>query len=78
MKRVLVDWFELTEELPDADVVVLITLEDGEVWTGFIGENGEWRNICAARLPKPPIFWAHLPHPPHRASWPKQEEAGQL
>ena len=59
-----IEWVETAVEQPDAEEAVLMALENGEVWIGFVGDEGEWRNICAARLPKSPVYWAHLPEAP--------------
>ena len=40
-------WIPVTVRLPDDDVVVMLQMEDGEVWTGFHdGDNG-WYYVSA-------------------------------
>src|SRR5690348_10222099 len=37
-------WIAVEDSLPDDEMTVLIALEDGEVWTGFL-DGGEWRYV---------------------------------
>ena len=57
------EWIDATKELPDADICVLIAMEDGEVWTGFYGEDG-WHYVSADPVGSQVKHWAHFPEAP--------------
>jgi hypothetical protein len=48
---------------PDEDRTVLVHMEDGEVWTGFLDE-GVWRFVSGDRIEAEVLHWAHFPEPP--------------
>ena len=48
---------------PDEDRTVLVHMEDGEVWTGFLDE-GVWRFVSGDRIEAKVLHWAHFPEPP--------------
>ncbi|MDT3708139.1 MAG: DUF551 domain-containing protein [Thiobacillus sp.] len=52
----VVRWISATERLPDDDQTVLIAMDDGEVWTGYM-DAGEWRYVSSE-----PISYAHITH----------------
>jgi hypothetical protein len=58
-------WIATTERLPDDDQTVLIAMDDGEVWTGYM-DGGQWRYVSDF----PIIFasithWMEFPEPPN-------------
>jgi len=56
-------WREVEDELPDADMTVLVHMDDGEVWTGFL--DGEvWRFVSGDRIEARVLHWMQFPHPP--------------
>ena len=61
----MTEWISTTDRLPDDDSTVLIAMDDGEVWTGYI-EASQWRYvsgepITAARI----THWMEFPEPPN-------------
>lgn len=57
-------WIAITEQLPDDDQTVLIALDDGEVWTGYMDE-GVWRYVSADLIDSAKVtHWAEFPEPP--------------
>ena len=56
-------WTAVSDGLPDEEQTVLITLDDGEVWTGFVLE-GEWHFVSADRVMTDVLFWMDFPEPP--------------
>jgi hypothetical protein len=58
-----ITWVDAAEELPDADQTVLVHLEDGEVWTGFL-DGTTWRFVSAEEIETPVMHWAAFPEPP--------------
>lgn len=60
----IIEWHEVSTELPDADTTVLI-LEAGEVEAtmGYL-DGGVWRNLDSWPLPNAPVYRAHLPEGP--------------
>ena len=57
------DWIDATKELPDDDICVLIALDDGEVWTGFLAAE-EWHYVSGDLMAAKVTHWMHLPEPP--------------
>src|SRR5437763_9104026 len=58
------DWKPVAERLPDDDTLVLIALNDDDVWTGF--RDGEiWRYVDSMPIAAERVtHWAHMPaHP---------------
>lgn len=49
-------WISVDERLPDDDQTVLIAMDYGEVWTGYL-EGGQWRYVSGE-----PISFAHITH----------------
>jgi len=59
-----VEWIAAAEQMPDAEMCVLLALEDGEVWPGFFDGDHGWRYLDAGRVDIRVIFWADFPvHP---------------
>lgn len=56
-------WRPVEIELPDSDTTVLVHLEDGEVWTGFL-DGTTWRFVSADTIDGEVLHWAHFPAPP--------------
>ncbi len=63
MNDFTITWSPVKRELPDSDTTVLVHLEDGEVWTGFLDE-GVWRFVSGERIEAEVMHWAHFPEPP--------------
>jgi len=56
-------WIEVTDSLPDADMVVLAALSDGEVWPAFCDD--QWRYIDATPIESADVtHWCEMPEPP--------------
>ena len=58
-----VEWVDASKQLPDDDMTVLIALDDGEVWTGFM-DSGVWRYVSADAIEGTVNHWAEFPAPP--------------
>jgi len=58
-----VQWRSVDEDLPDDDTTVLIHLQCGEVWTGFL-DAGQWRYVSADAIDETVLQWAPFPKPP--------------
>lgn len=57
-------WTAVGERLPDADLLVLIALNDDDVWTGFVDADG-WHYSDAMPIKAERVtHWMHLPAPP--------------
>lgn len=56
-------WTAVKDGLPDEDLTVLIYLEDGEVWTGFL-ESGKWHFVSGDRVADTVTHWMDFPEPP--------------
>ena len=61
------EWQDANVSLPDDDVTVLIALDDGEVWTGFM-DAGEWRYVSGDEMAAKVTHWQHLPAGPAKAA----------
>ena len=51
---------------PDDGETVIIHMQGGEVWTGFL-DGDVWRNVSGARIlysEEPVLHWMPLPLPP--------------
>jgi hypothetical protein len=63
-----IEWFPVSEKLPDDDTTVMIALSNGEVWMGF-RDAGLWRDTSAMLVgdeegDQNVTHWAHVPaHP---------------
>lgn len=56
-------WTAVAEKLPDADITVLLALDDGEVWPGYLDGN-TWRYVTADPLGSRVTHWMDFPEPP--------------
>jgi Protein of unknown function (DUF551) len=56
-------WIDASQDLPDEEMTVLLALEDGEVWTGFL-DAGIWRYVSADTIAAKVTHWAEFPEPP--------------
>lgn len=56
-------WTPADKALPDDELTVLIALDDGEVWTGFM-DAGEWRYVTGDPMAAKVLYWMNLPEPP--------------
>lgn len=60
-------WISVEERLPDDDECVLIVLDDGEVWTGFV-DGDQWRYVSADPIDRNNVeYWMPFPAPPAKA-----------
>jgi Protein of unknown function (DUF551) len=59
-------WVDAQDKLPDDDMTVLVALDDGEVWTGFM-DAGIWRYVSADAIEGTVKHWAEFPEPPSNA-----------
>jgi hypothetical protein len=57
-------WTPISDSLPDDDQCVLIALEDGEVWTGYLDGDDGWRYVSADPVGVPVTHWMAFPSPP--------------
>ena len=53
-------WFDAAVQLPDDDTTVLIRMDDGEVWTGYV-DAGQWLNVSGYAMSAQVTHWMHLP-----------------
>ncbi len=60
-------WVPVDRELPDDEMTVLVALEGGEVWTGFM-DAGQWRYVSADLIGEKVTHWAEFPEPPKDAT----------
>ena len=59
-------WVSVTDDLPDDDTLVLIALNDDDVWTGF-RDAGIWRYVDAMPIDAERVtHWQPMPQPPVR------------
>lgn len=59
-------WIPVDSRLPDDDMLVLIALNDDDVWTGF-REAGVWRYVDAMPINAERVtHWQPMPAPPVR------------
>jgi hypothetical protein len=62
-----ITWVDVTSELPDDEMAVLMARGDGEVWIGFRdGGAWYWDDALPAEVDGAAgiKFWAHLPAAP--------------
>lgn len=60
-------WIDAKKELPDDDLTVLISMADGEVWTGYF-DNGLWRFVSGDPAGVTVTHWMDFPEPPKDAA----------
>jgi hypothetical protein len=58
-----VAWTNVAAALPDDDVLVLIALDDGEVWPA-VRDYGRWIYVSGAEVRQNVTHWMHLPPAP--------------
>lgn len=60
-QRELIDWHDVTDQLPDADITVLICSTDSDepVWLGWFEAGDSWYEIGGGKITV--LRWAHLP-----------------
>ena len=59
-----VEWVSVESRLPDDEQTVLIALDDGEVWTGFV-EADQWFFVSGDPISRSNVeHWATFPEPP--------------
>ena len=60
-----IHWKRTADELPDADITVLMAFADGDVLLGFFGDD-YWRNMegLAFGTHDKPLAWADIPEVP--------------
>ena len=57
-------WIPVTDHLPDADTLVLLALNDDDVWPGF-RDGDTWRYVDAMPIVVERVtHWMHLPPAP--------------
>jgi hypothetical protein len=56
-------WRSVDAELPDDEITVLLHLQSGEIWTGFL-DGDTWRFVSADSISEPVLHWAQFPEPP--------------
>lgn len=57
-------WIDSATVLPDADTLVLLALNDDDVWPGFL-DGDTWRNVDATPITGERVtHWMHFPAPP--------------
>lgn len=61
LQPALIHWTSPDDELPDT--TVLVHLEDGEVWTGFL-DGTTWRFVSGDSIDGEVLHWADFPAPP--------------
>ncbi len=55
-------WVDATEELPDADITVLVAGDfDGQVWLGYF-DGEDWQSVEGGKIDV--THWAEVPSPP--------------
>ena len=60
-------WQPVALGLPDADTLVLIALNDDDVWTGYL-DGDVWRYADAMPIKSERVtHWMHMPAPPGAA-----------
>ena len=60
-------WFDAAVQLPDDETTVLIALDDGEVWTGYV-DGDQWLYVTGDPMEAKVTHWQHLPCPPLRGA----------
>lgn len=60
-------WTNVSTALPDEDILVLMALDDGEVWPG-VRDYGRWIYVSGAEVKQTITHWMHMPAPPAGAA----------
>jgi len=60
-------WTDANTNLPDDDILVLIALDDGEVWPA-VRDYGRWIYVSGAEVRQNVTHWMHLPAAPGATS----------
>ncbi|WP_208280144.1 DUF551 domain-containing protein [Massilia oculi] len=60
-------WIDASTVLPDDDILVLIALDDGEVWPA-VRDNDRWIYVSGAEVTETVTHWMHLPAAPARGA----------
>lgn len=61
-----IQWISTADQLPDDGLAVLVALDDGEVWTGYV-DGVSWRFVSADPIEGTVTHWADFPPPPSAA-----------
>jgi hypothetical protein len=57
-------WTDIAAALPDADTLVLLALNDDDVWPGYL-DGDTWRYVDAMPITRERVtHWMHMPAPP--------------
>ena len=56
-------WTPVAGALPDEDILVLIALDNDEVWPA-VRDYGRWIYVSGAEVPQRITHWMHLPAAP--------------
>ncbi len=56
-------WTNAATALPDDDILVLIALDDGEVWPA-VRDYDRWIYVSGAEVKQTVTHWMHLPAAP--------------
>lgn len=56
-------WVAIADRLPDADLSVMLALDDGEVWPGYL-DGDTWRYVTADPIGARVTHWMDFPEPP--------------
>jgi hypothetical protein len=56
-------WTPIAKGLPDADITVLMALDDGEVWPGYL-DGDVWRYVTSDPIGARVTHWVDLPEAP--------------
>jgi len=56
-------WVPVDAKLPDDDQTVLIAMDDGEVWTGYM-DAGQWLYVSGDPMAARVTHWMNLPEAP--------------
>lgn len=60
-------WTNAATALPDDDILVLIALDDSEVWPA-VRDYGRWIYVSGAEVKQTVTHWMHLPAAPARGA----------
>jgi hypothetical protein len=61
------EWTDAAAALPDDDTLVLVALENGEVWPA-VRDYGRWIYMSGAEVSERVTHWMHLPPAPGAAA----------
>lgn len=56
-------WIPVSQALPDDDGTVIVHMDDGEIWSGYLDAQ-VWRFICGNRIEAKVLHWRPFPDPP--------------